>query len=192
MYRLIMRCFLVVFFCAITMRWAYCFELQAAQTKSFVKDGKTYLYTIAPYAPPQTLSAFLAKRPAGAPRSPEDAVVSFLSAAKLGDVDWSFAVWSVDDARKAQSLFSEMGITNDRIKAEWASWRFNLITLTYRIAYGNYVLVVLTIPKTNAPNEEVTHVLQRQIDGSWLISQDLTDDALACCWRNYTQPKPKL
>lgn len=116
-------------------------------------------------------------------KSPEQAALNWMIAMKQSSYQNVLSYWDAN----ARKQFKELDLKNNKSPQDWEQeWRRlftgNLVTITHRINYGDYVLlaIVLKNPANQVLNKE-TLVFQNR-EGGWLLTNELATNVVLTNW----------
>jgi hypothetical protein len=139
-----------------------------------------YRYREVKYEPPIVVQAISRERQSY--RTPEEAMISRMSAMMTSDFDWWMSTWD-QDARK-QTIDNQKA--EGRTKEFWVQWWQEMfstirVVLVRRIETGKYVVLtyrLMTPEGQDAGNEMEFPTIFHDVEGKWLATLDLSEDSL--------------
>lgn len=145
---------------------------------------KTYLYSIMKYSP-QVKVQLMSSPDQASYKTPEEAIVSFYSAAYTLDYNWHFKSWT----QRSKAYIREQVHENLKSTPEVSisRWRRRLadtrVELTRRVNRGRYVIIESKIISSKDDTKTSLRSSRLEMeDGAWKITQALRHDPVAALW----------
>lgn len=163
------------------------FPISDYEIKKIIVE-EVYYYRIMAYTPPVKVPLYAAEEDKSY-KTPEEALISVLSAMFAKDYNWWLSSWT----KSSQELNIEEDRKRNITPETWTQiWERDLkgkeVEITHRIEVGSYIILGYSVIDLNEKDVSKrsfeSQLVFKLEDGKWLATLDLASDPVKWSWRN--------